>query len=435
MNSEQPSGDNLSAADLSDLGAKVQDLSGSPAEEIPGTQTSAGEATDGDDTSASTQGAAVSETKALVVPKTTGSFSAAAPSSSVVPAKANQPGPAKPKSVAPPSSATTATSQGSLVSRVAAILEIDAGRVPKGIVMGNTSTDLRESYFHVMVYGKANSRKTSTGGMFVASLFPNWNDRDKRAAYAAERTRIIVTRRKEQMIPLADYGYHYAVTTDADSLKYALLYPEKLFGDDWANRKDRVLQIDDVTEGVAMLVSDHTFYVNNKGETHQIKDPRQAYKKAGDEMHDYIKINLGKPQHVILTAVERGFEVEGTIDYRIEPDVPNKIMHLLETELEYVFYMEEGDNGKMLTQPKVVTRTGTAKNPATGAPDMWREITFAKTKLPMKLLGKKVLANQEEKDLAVAWDKIQRALKGEWKPEEPPKQIGNRPQSSQSVRR
>lgn len=411
----------------------VENLGGSPVEEISGSLASAGKATEGENTSAPAQDAAVSETKALVASKPTGPSSAAASPKLVGSASLSSPKgkPAVLSSAAPP----TASSQGSLVSRVAAILEIDAGKVPKGIVMGDTSVDLRESYFHTMLYGKANTRKTSTGGFFIPTLFPNWNERDKRAAYAAERLRIIVTRRKEQMIPLADYGYKYAVTTDADSLKYALLYPEKLFGDDWANRKDRVLQIDDVTEGVQMLVSDHTFYVDNKGDTKQIKDPRQAYKKAGDEMHDYIKINLGKPQHVILTAVERGFEVEGTIDYRIEPDVPNKIMHLLETELEYVFYMEEGDNGKMLTQPKVVTRTGTAKNPATGAPDMWREITFAKTKLPMKLLGKKVLGNQEEKDLAVVWDKIQRALKGEWKPEETQTKPLNKLPSSQQVRR
>lgn len=246
-----------------------------------------------------------------------------------------------------------------------------------------------------MLYGPPSTLKTTTAAHFMGP----------------ENTRIIVTRRAEQMIPLSGQGYKFKVAQDPEALRYLLLYPEKVWPE-WAELRDRALIVDDITEGVTTLVDDHRFYTNEKtGEVNEIKDPRRAYKKAGDEMHDLVKIALGRPQHVGIVAVERGFDIDGTIDYRIEPDVPTKIMKLLETELEYVFYMEEGDAGKMLTRPRVITRVSAEKNPVTKQPDMWREITFAKNKLPIAF--KNALKDKEEKDLADVWMRIKAALRGE----------------------
>ena len=41
---------------------------------------------------------------------------------------------------------------------------------------------------------------------------------------------------------------------------------------------------------------------------------------------------------------------------------------------------------------------------------MWREITFAKNKLP--IMFKDALRDKEEKDLAAVWEKIKGALSG-----------------------
>lgn len=281
----------------------------------------------------------------------------------------------------------------SLVSRVAGMMGVNT-KPPASLLDGDSNL-LHLGYFHFMLFGNPSTLKTSTAAKFMGP----------------ENTRIIVTRRAEQMIPLAGKGYKFKVAADAEALRYVLLYPEKVWPE-WAALPDRTLIIDDATEGVNMLVDDHKFYYDEKsGETKEVKDPRRAYKQAGDELHDYFKINLGKRQHVGIIAVERGYEIEGTIDYRIEPDVPNKIAKLLETELEFVFYMEDGEQGKMLTKTKTVTRTSSEKNKATGRPDMWREITFAKSKLPMQFAN--ALLPQEDKDLAKVWSKVQAALKGE----------------------
>jgi hypothetical protein len=110
---------------------------------------------------------------------------------------------------------------------------------------------------------------------------------------------------------------------------------------------------------------------------------------------------------VILTAVERSFNVEGTIDYRTEPDVPNKVMILTETELEFVFYCELGKD-EMLTTTR--TRMVTTRNPDTKKDETWRELTFSKRKLPLRLLASPVLLNIERKNLQTVWAKLQKAM-------------------------
>lgn len=316
----------------------------------------------------------------------------------------------KPK-IAP---APPVTSHGSLVSRVASILDQTAGAPPASFLAANQEEDTKD-YFHFMLYGNPGAWKTTTAALFQAGPGAKFPFSAAEGARAAENTRIIVTRRKEQMIPLKGIfpKSHYRVTPDAESLEYALLFPEKIWPE-WADLEERTLLIDDVTEGVLTFVDGYRFYTDEKtGESKEIKDPRQAYKKAGDKMHDLFKVNLGKKQHVGLIAVEKGYEVDGTIDYRIEPDVPNKVAKLFETELEYVFYLEEGDQGKMLTRPRVITRTGSTVNPKTKLPDVWREITYAKNKIPLLLTGKGVLQDKEDKNLAAVWAKIQAALRGE----------------------
>lgn len=280
----------------------------------------------------------------------------------------------------------------SLVSRVSSLMDLSSGKPPASV----QDVDLdgtHDFYLHALIYGPAGVWKTSTAALFGGP----------------ERTAIIVTRRKEQMIPLKGKGFkNIKVAQDAEALKYLLTFPEVAFGPAWANRKDRVLVIDDITEGQTTLVDDHKHYFDEKkSEWVTPKDPRKAYGKAGEEYHDLLKMNLGKPQHVILTAVERNFNVEGTIDWRTEPDVPNKVMILTETELEFVFYMEL-EKDEMLTRTRSQVRE--TENPDTKRKEMWREITFAKQKLPLLLIGKNILAPTERKDLIKVWEKISTAL-------------------------
>ena len=303
----------------------------------------------------------------------------------------------------------------SIASRLSDMMDLDATVIPSGL-KGGTTNKLHTGYLHAMLFGEPNTFKTTVAGEFGGP----------------EHTLFIVTRRSEQLIPLANKGYKYVVAEDAESLRWALLHTEKAaefaekraaeeghatsgWAENWKKDPQRVVVVDDVTEGTNVLKEDHMYVFHEKGEfagqTRPIKDPRQAYKKAGDELHDYLKVLLGRPQHIILIAVDKNFDVEGTSDNRTEPDLPNKMMKLTETELEYVFYFPHGD--KMLTRTSKVVRSGQIE----GKKEMvtWNEITFAKCKLPVEYLGQGVVAEMERKNLKVVWGNIQAAMKGEWK--------------------
>lgn len=289
----------------------------------------------------------------------------------------------------------------SLADRMADVMALDAKTPPASLRGGNTN-ELHAGHFHFMIYGEANSFKTSTAAQFRGP----------------EHTLFIVTRRSEQLIPLARMGFHYVVCEDAESLRWALMYPERAaeyvapeWGKKWATDPEATIIVDDVTEGTNVLKEDYMYTVNKDGDTVRIKDGRQAYKKAGDELHDILKLLLGRPRHVGLVAVDKNFDVEGTIDNRTEPDMPNKMMKLTETELEYVFFFPHGD--KMQTQTSKVARQAQLEGKKETV--VWNEITFAKCKLPLEYLTAGVVAPMEKKDLSEAWRKIQLALKGEWK--------------------
>jgi hypothetical protein len=298
----------------------------------------------------------------------------------------------------------------SIASRLADMLELDAGAPPASLRGGSTNA-LHTGHFHFMLYGEPNTFKTTVAAEFMGP----------------GHTLIIMTRRESQLTPLARKGYKFLVAEDADSLRWALLHTDKAAelaaqaaGDPewaplWKIDPDRTLIIDDVTEGTNVLKEDYMYVLNKELETVRIKDPRQAYKKAADELHDYLKIVLGRPQHVGLVALDKSFDVEGTSDNRTEPDMPNKMMKLVETELEYVFFFPHGD--RMQTKTSKVVRSAQLEGKKETV--TWNEITFAKCKLPIEYLGKGVVADMAPKNLRVVWAAIQAAMKGEWKPPAP----------------
>lgn len=258
--------------------------------------------------------------------------------------------------------------------------------IPKGLLLGNTNDDIPD-YMHACVYAETSARKTSTAARFGD----------------AADVRIVLTRRKEQLIPLKGMGYQYAEVSDAASLTFALMYPEQLWPD-WALRPNRTLVLDDGTQAVDILLEDAS-EIDGK----EVKDRRRSYTEAGKNLREILASVLRKPMHFILVALAKVRENALTNEERIAPDLPPSMQGMLMTELEFVFYIDT-KSWTMFTDRDRISVKDT--DPNTGKEKTFIREIFAKNKLSLMDVGKNVLLQREKLDLAEVWKKVQKIRAG-----------------------
>jgi hypothetical protein len=187
------------------------------------------------------------------------------------------------------------------------------------VILGDTN-DLGDEWFHAMLYGPTSCRKTTTAALFGSP----------------EDVRIILTRRKEQMRPLRRKGYKYALIDNATDLGSVITHPESFWPDPtWTQNPNRTLIVDDLTEGVALLVDSSTV-IDGK----EVKDPRRSYNVAGQDLRQWLRTAMKAPQHLILVALEK--TILTPAGESIFPDLPPSMKGMVTTELEYVFYIKTG---------------------------------------------------------------------------------------------
>lgn len=312
-----------------------------------------------------TQAPVVQDKPATPAPITNGTTQLAAskpPTQAHAPAQANKP-------VVPSLTAAVNRVQGATM------------KIPKGLELFNTR-ELSASYFHACVYAETSARKTSTAAQFDTP----------------ENTRIILTRSKEQVLPLRDKGYQVAAVQDAESLIFALTYPEQLWPD-WAQRPNRTLVLDDATEAVTMLVEDAS-EIDGK----EVKDKRRSYSKAGEDLREIIKSIRRKPMNFIIVALAKVKENPLTNEESIGPDLPPSMLSMVMTELEYVFYIKTS-SWKMLTERDFIMVKET--DPNSGKEITFRRQIFAKNKITLGNIGKNLVLKEEDLDLRKFWNKVQ----------------------------
>ena len=252
----------------------------------------------------------------------------------------------------------------------------------KSIVLGDTN-DLGEQRFRCMIYGPTSCRKTTTAALFGS----------------AEETRIILTRRKEQLRPLEGLGYKYALVDNADDLEAVVTHPESFWSDPtWTQNPNRTLVVDDLTEGVALLV-DENVIIDGK----ETKDPRRSYNMAGKDLRQWIRLAWRAPQHLVLVCLEK--TIVTPAGESISPDLPPSMKGMVTTELEYVFYIKTGLWRLLVERKKEqYEKTIEGKNET-----MIREI-FAKNKQrynPTKpMAGNGIFGVDEPMALREIWRKI-----------------------------
>lgn len=300
--------------------------------------------------------------------------------------------PIVPTSIAPdpPSTPVQALPRPTLAASVNAA---QSGKVPRGLT-GSNSNDLNNAarYLHLLLYSETSGFKTTTAASFGGPA----------------RTFIINTRSPEQMIPLSGHGYHIARVTDAESLLYALQFPEKAADacgfPEWKDLPDRVLQIDDMTEGSDLLVDDNS----TKDDGSDVKDGRKIYAAVNDDLREVLASMKRKQMHLIITTLADISQHPFTNEETIYPKLPKGARTILTADLEFVFFIRRSSK-KMLTD--MTRQAYIKKDEKTGKPiNSYREI-FAKHKLRRDQIGRvpPIIKLEEELDLAGLWKRLSEA--------------------------
>ena len=258
---------------------------------------------------------------------------------------------------------------------------------PKSLVLGNTKQLGRSAatHFHAVIYSETSARKTTTAAKFGTP----------------KNTRIIITRRKEQLIPLQNLGYEYAVVEDYNALMYALQYPERLWPD-WAQLEDRTLIVDDLTEGIELLLEEYEDEIDGK----PVNDARRTYKEAGNDLRDSLLSLLRKPMNLVIVCLARVNHNPITNEERVAPDLPPSMANKVLAEMEFVFYIN----------PETYRFTCEKDFFAFQAPDperptkqkTFKRAIFAKYKVSEELAKQAppIIAKYEAMDLRGIWERV-----------------------------
>lgn len=264
-----------------------------------------------------------------------------------------------------------------------------ASNVPKGVHVVPMDDESFPDYLHCLLYGDTGTYRTTTSAMFGGP----------------SRTLIITPRSPEQVrIPLRGQGFRNPVVVSTpDALYWALSNPEKAADaagfPEWKDMPDRVLVMDDFTEGAAMLVDDNS----TRDDGSEIKDGRQIYGNTKKDVREIVNKIItavpGKQMHIIFNSLAAESEDA------IYPDMPSGARKNLAASFDFVFYMRAGAK-KMVTDRENVPYV--TKDEKTGKPVTRVRALFAKNKIPRTWVGRTppVLLKEEPMDLAEVWRKV-----------------------------
>lgn len=273
---------------------------------------------------------------------------------------------------------------------VASVVDKISKNIPKNVGAAPIDSDPEKDRFRVLLYGYTNSMKTTTAALFGGP----------------ERTLIVSTRDPEQIrIPLRGMGFKPMVLTyEGDALLWALQFPEKAADNvgfpEWKDREDRVIMVDDWTEGASLLVDDNS--VKDDGVT-EVKDGRKIYGNTKADVREVLNNLKKKHIHQVFTALA------DENDWGIWPQLPKGARRGLEAAFDYVFFMD-GEHKRMITQDKFSVPYPT-KDEVTGKTVTRMRVGFAKSKINKLCVGRtpSVLQKEEAMDLNMVWDKIKAA--------------------------
>lgn len=257
--------------------------------------------------------------------------------------------------------------------------------VPAGLVCKSTR-EITSPWMRGCIYGETDSWKSTTAAKFGP----------------AEDVRIILTREESQLLPIRDYGYQYAHCNSYTKFRYAMMYPEQLFGAEWAARANRIVVVDDVTRAKDMTVESNE--TDDEGKA--LRDNRMVHREAKGDMNEMVVSLQSKPLHIIFIALAKIYENKFTHKETVSPDLPPAMLNMLAADWDYIFYSDK-ERKMLLTGNRVETYQAKDEK---GKLQTYTRTIFAKHKLPRDLEGNGgPLLEYEQHDLMGIWKKVQSA--------------------------
>lgn len=246
-----------------------------------------------------------------------------------------------------------------------------------------STSEIVNPFFRCFLYGDIDAGKTTVAARFGTP----------------EDTRIIVTRQKEQLLPLKKMGYKAFHADTVALFRVAVMYPETIWPE-WANIEGRTLVIDDMTQAKDILNDDNS----TTDEGAEVKDIRRISKSSKDDMRELIQLSaLGKPMNIIITALEKSWEVGKQI--KISPDLPPSMASMINADFEFVFNIVK-ENAMTRTLITETSFENFVKKDEKGKDTPYQIVRFARNKIPNEWVGKGIVKPREPADLRALWQRI-----------------------------
>ena len=269
-----------------------------------------------------------------------------------------------------------------------ALANAQGARVPAGF-SGASTAAVKQTFLHSIVYGETDRQKTRTSAKFRGP----------------EHTFILLAVAPEQLASINGENYHYARLQNAIHVRWALTNPEAAADaagfPEWKTDPERCLVVDDMSEGVQMLVEDNETDDNGKE-----RDGRKVYGDVNSEVRVIVNALKRRQMHLILIAGAKVATSGVANEETVRPDFPDGAYRILSKEMEHCFYLQE--NGKILTQPSSLQFK---KKDERGKEVLGLRKVFAKNKPSEQATAKPVLLKEEPLDLGAVWEKIRTVAK------------------------
>src|SRR6185369_2647765 len=258
--------------------------------------------------------------------------------------------------------------------------------------------DLETGSFFGLLYSETGSYKTTTAANFGGP----------------EKTLILLTRNASQMRPLQNAGFRVGLIQDGESLQWALQFPERAAEHagfpEWKDLSDRVLVVDDMTEGSEMLVDEN----RTKDDGSDQKNLMKVYGDTNGVIRDLLTSLRRKKMHVIFTALAdvKGSDID--TDETIFPKMPKGARQLITADMDFVFFIKK-ETKRFLTDMAYIPVM--RKDEKTGKQIPGKREIFAKHKISKELVGMTPPFVRLEEELGPAngtglrdfWNRIQAA--------------------------
>jgi hypothetical protein len=269
-----------------------------------------------------------------------------------------------------------------------ALASAQSARIPAGF-SGSSTKDVKQSWFHAIVYGETDRQKTRTSAKFRGP----------------QHTFILLAVAPEQLASINGENYRYARLQSAIHVRWALTNPEAAADaagfPEWKSDPERCLVIDDLSECVQMLVED-----NETDDNGRERDGRKVYGDVNSEVRIIVNALKRRQMHLILIAGAKVATSGVANEETVRPDFPDGAYRILSKEMEHCFYLQE--NGKILTQRADLQFK---KKDEKGKEVLGLRKIFAKNKPSEQASAKPVLAKEEPLDLGAVWEKIRAVTK------------------------